>query len=151
MAKVGFEQLYEQLPGNKPNFEDVWRLAGGNPRILERLYENNWSGEAVVRELIDRKGLRVFVESLNEHEREPLAKALDDPDVLMSRDGIPLMNKLIELNLALEIPEWRDLTFWIDQPPPERDLELGIGKYVAWQTPIYREAIRRVLESSRRS
>ncbi|GAB6944277.1 ATP-binding protein [Vulcanisaeta sp. JCM 14467] len=146
MPREGFKQLYEQLPGNKPDFEDIWKLTGGNPRILERLYESNWSSDAVVRELIDRKGLRTFIESLNVHERELLAKAIDDPDTLMSRDGIPLMNRLIELNLALEIPEWRDLTFWIDQPPPERDPELGIGKYVAWQSPMHREAVRRVLE-----
>jgi hypothetical protein len=31
------------------------------------------------------------------------------------------------------------------KPPPERDPELGIGKYLAWQTPIYREAVRRAL------
>mgnify|MGYP001772883163 CR=1 FL=1 len=31
-------------------------------------------------------------------------------------------------------------------PPPEKSLELGIGKYVAWQTPLHREAIRKVLE-----
>jgi hypothetical protein len=36
-------------------------------------------------------------------------------------------------------------SFWIDQPPPERDPELGIGKNVAWQTPIHREAVRRAL------
>ena len=147
MPREGFRQLYEQLPGNKPNFEDIWKLTGGNPRILERLYESDWGGETVVRELIDRKGLRTFIESLNVHERELLAKALDDPDTLMSRDGIPLMNRLVELNLALEIPEWRDPWYWIDQPPPERDPELGIGKYVAWQSPLHREAVRRVLES----
>jgi len=26
-------------------------------------------------------------------------------------------------------------SFWVDQPPPERNPELGIGKNVAWQTP----------------
>jgi hypothetical protein len=40
----------------------------------------------------------------------------------------------------------RDPYFWIDQPPPERDPELGIGKNVAWQTPLHREAVRRALE-----
>jgi hypothetical protein len=38
----------------------------------------------------------------------------------------------------------RDSCFWVDQPPPERDPELG--KNAAWQTPIHREAVRRALE-----
>jgi len=35
---------------------------------------------------------------------------------------------------------------WIDVPPPERDPELGIGRYVAWRTPLHREAVRRAIE-----
>jgi len=35
----------------------------------------------------------------------------------------------------------------VDRPaPPERDLELGIGKHVAWHTPLHREAVRRALQ-----
>ena len=37
MTEDGFKQLYEQLPGSKPEFEEVWRLTGGNPAMLERL------------------------------------------------------------------------------------------------------------------
>ncbi len=42
----------------------------------------------------------------------------------------------------------RQERLWIDQPPPERDPELGIGKNVAWQTPIHREAVRRALRET---
>jgi len=31
------------------------------------------------------------------------------------------------------------------KPPPERDLELGVGRRVAWQTPLHREAVRLAL------
>ena len=34
----------------------------------------------------------------------------------------------------------------LDRPAPQRDPELGIGKYLAWQTPIHREAVRRALK-----
>jgi len=37
---------------------------------------------------------------------------------------------------------------WIDQPPPEKDLELGIGKKAAWHTPIHREAVRWALQEN---
>jgi len=35
-----------------------------------------------------------------------------------------------------------------DHPPPERDPELGISKYTAWQTPLHREAIGRALREA---
>ncbi len=65
----------------------------------------------------------------------------------MTRDGISLMNKLIEQNLIMEIPEWRDPWYWTGgEPPPQKDPELGIGKDLAWQTPLHREAVRRTLK-----
>ena len=38
ITKEGFRQLYEQLPGNKPDFDTTWQVTGGNPAMLERLY-----------------------------------------------------------------------------------------------------------------
>jgi hypothetical protein len=43
----------------------------------------------------------------------------------------------------------RKQVFWIDQSPPEKDSELGIGKNVAWQTPLHREAVKRALEETK--
>ena len=149
MPREGFRQLYEQLPGPKPEFDEIWRLTGGNPRMLAELYRVGWNQWEVINDLITGKNIKAFTASLGDGERKLLTNAIDDPDVLMSREGIPLMNKLVELNLVLEIPEWRDPKFWIDTPPPERDLELGIGEYVAWQSPMHREAVRKVLESMR--
>jgi hypothetical protein len=34
---------------------------------------------------------------------------------------------------------------WMDQPPPEEDPEIGVGRRVAWRTPLHREAVRRTL------
>jgi len=31
MPRDGFQELYERIPGNKPPFEEVWKLTGGNP------------------------------------------------------------------------------------------------------------------------
>ncbi len=58
-----------------------------------------------------------------------------------------LLNKLVELNLVIDDVPYRKDYLWIDQPPPEQDPELGIGEYVAWQSPMHRETVRRVLES----
>jgi len=38
---------------------------------------------------------------------------------------------------------------WIDEPSLEKDLELGVGKYIAWQIPLYREAVRKALKKYR--
>jgi hypothetical protein len=53
----------------------------------------------------------------------------------------------VERNLILYNIYERQQIFWVDTPPPERDPELGIGKNVAWQTPIHREAVKRVLDA----
>jgi len=57
MAREGFKQLYEQLPGEKPSFEEVWRVTGGNPRLLGILYEAGWDVDVVVERLVEEKEL----------------------------------------------------------------------------------------------
>jgi hypothetical protein len=55
------------------------------------------------------------------------------------------MEKLAEYNLIVDSIPRRENWLWIDQPPPEKDLEIGVGKRVAWQTPLHREAVKRAL------
>ncbi len=54
-----------------------------------------------------------------------------------------MWNVLTEKNLIVRVWD-RDLN-WVDTPPPERDVELEIGRHYAWQTPLHREAVRRAL------
>ena len=145
MPLGGFVELYGQLPGAKPPAEVAWRLTGGNPSLLSRLYEVGWDAEKALRGLITERDLLALASSLNEDEKALLRSAVDDPDVLMTREGAGLLHKLVDLNLVLNIPPWRDEDSWLDAPPPERDLELGVGRHVAWQTPLHREAVRRAL------
>jgi hypothetical protein len=144
MPREGFEQLYEKLPGHKPPFEDVWRLTGGNPGMLSRLYLINWSHDAVVTRLIREKRLTPdFIARW----RSWLEKAVEDPEALWSPDAPEeLIRQLVERNLIVYNIYEREQIFWVDQPPPEKDPDLGIGKYLAWQTPIHREAVRRTLK-----
>ncbi len=49
MNREGFKQLYEQVPGDKPGFDEVWRITGGNPRMLEELYGGaGWNSDRVI-------------------------------------------------------------------------------------------------------
>ncbi len=148
MPKEGFKQLYDALPGDKPPFEDAWKLSGGNPKALEELYRFKWSLDAVVKSIAVERGLDEWVSSLDDSSRALLGEVVNDPDVLFLRareEAVRrLRDQLVWRNLVIRIWD-REPYFWIDDPPPERDPELGIGKYYAWQTPLHREAVRRVL------
>jgi KaiC/GvpD/RAD55 family RecA-like ATPase len=148
MAREGFRELYDKIPGQKPPFEEVWRWAGGNPNALRRLYEAGWNVERVVDMFVKQKRLLAFINGLSSEERKWLLDAVEDPDTLYARGRIPLMERLVELNLLVDEMYPRRQYFWIDQPPPEKDPELGIGKNAAWQTPVHREAVRRALREA---
>jgi hypothetical protein len=146
MSRRGFEELYEKLPEPKPRLEDAWRLTGGNPEMLARLYELKWDVDAVIVRLIRAKELtKDFVKRWRPH----LERVVEDPQSLWEEDFPEgFREELIAKNLIVYNMYERDPRFWIDEPPPERDLELGIGKDVAWQSPLHREAVKRVLERS---
>lgn len=146
MAREGFKELYDQIPGGKPPFDEAWKLTGGNPRILSNLYQEEWNMRSIVKDIIRKRDIGRFIGSLSKEEIEALSKAVENPDVLMRKENIKLLDKLVELNLIIDNLYDREQHFWIDTPPPEMDLELGIGKYVAWQSPIHREAVRKVLD-----
>ncbi len=150
MCREGFKQLYDAIPDeNKPSYETVWRLVGGNPRLLRKLYEASWDSNTVVKSVVEEKKLDLFASTLSEEELEILKQVVEDPDHLVKRlrerAAQELERKLVELNLIMYMHD-RDEHLWIDTPPPERDLELGIGRFYAWQTPLHREAVRKALE-----
>ena len=143
MDRRGFRELYEKIPNPKPEFEDIWRLTGGNPDMLSKLYQAKWIVENVVSKLIEDKEI---TPSLTEKWRKHLETAVEDPDTLWSAyTPEELVRELIARNLIIYNMYRRKLEDWIDEPPQERDLELGIGRYVAWQTPLHREAVKRAL------
>jgi hypothetical protein len=146
MSKSGFTELYEKIPGSKLSSEDAWRLTSGNPRALSQLYRSEWSLDIVVNEVISSRSLHTLIRSLSENEKQWLFEATEDPDTLLRRERLELLSKLVELNMVTSEIAHRDPELWVDEPPPERDLALGIGKHVAWQTPLHREAVKRVLE-----
>jgi hypothetical protein len=145
MSRSGFGELYEKIPGRKLPLEDMWKITGGNPRMLAQLYEFKWDVELVVKNLAESKKLNILISSLSNDEKEWLSEAIIDPDSLLTRDRTPLLNKLVELNLIIDAVPERDQRIWIDVPPLEKDLELGIGKHIAWQIPLYKESIKKVL------
>ena len=116
--------------------------------MLAKLYQARWSVDEVIKSIITSKDLDTFILSLSAEERKWLLEAVENPDTLLAKEKLQLINKLIELNLITSSITYRDLELWIDQPPPQKDLELGIGKYIAWQTPLYREAVKKALQEA---
>jgi len=149
MSREGFSELYEVLKrvlSNMPSFDDVWLLTGGNPALFSRLCQVNWSVDTIVYALIEDKGI---TPSFTSKWRSWLERAVEDPDILWSPDTPrELIDELVEKNLIVYNMHRRLEYRWIDTPPPERDLALGIGRYVAWQTPLHREAVKRALQES---
>jgi hypothetical protein len=145
MSRKGFEELYSEVPGQKPRFDDVWRLTGGNPRALEMLYARDWRVDAVISMLIEGKGLVNLVSRW----RKWLELAVEDIDSV-SDPEFPeeLRNELIAKNMIVYPLGSRDPELWIDEPPPEKVPELGTGRCVAWQTPLHREAVKKALQSA---
>jgi energy-coupling factor transporter ATP-binding protein EcfA2 len=144
MSREGFGELYKQVPGPKPDIEEAWRLTGGNPEMLARLYQAKWDAGKTATKLAGSKELTAsFVEKW----RRWLEEAVEDPDTLWRADTPEeLVGELVARNLIVYNMYDREPWLYIDQPPPEKDLEIGIGKYVAWQTPLHREAVRKALE-----
>jgi len=150
MPREGFRELYNLLPELKPPLEDVWRLTGGNPKALEELYRENWSADRVTNKIILSRGVTyAFVSKWGRY----LEEAIEDPDSLWRGAGEveKLVEELVERNLIVFHLPPREEGYWVDEPPPERNPELGVGRYVAWQTPLHREAVRRALEQAQRS
>ena len=147
MSEKGFRELYECLSVNKPDFEQAWKLTGGNPGYIERLLRVNWNVDYVINSIIQRSNVtHTFVRKWRKH----LEEAINDPDYLWygPEEVEELAKELVERNLIVFNLPPRDQYMWIDTPPPEKDPEAGIGRHVAWQTPLHREAIRRVLGMS---
>ena len=122
------------------------RLAGVEGRLVE--FEERFVSfaDAVAKEIARERGVKALVKRWG----ADLEKAVEDPDYLWDKypETEVLINDLVEANLIVEVWE-RDPRAWIDQPPPERDPDLGIGRYFAWQTPLHREAVKKALESVR--
>jgi hypothetical protein len=88
MGREGFEELYRQVPGPKPDVEEAWRITGGNPGILADLYRAKWDVGAVVGGLARRRRLSAFLLSLSSEERGWLRQAVEDPDTLFARERL---------------------------------------------------------------
>jgi len=147
MDREGLSELYEQLPGDKPGLDTVWRVSGGNPRVLRVLYTMDWSIGDAVAWLVEEKSLATLLRGLQPESLEALRLLVEDPGAAEERvlGDRELLGLLVDHNLVSVIPERRE-SLWLDNVPPARDKALGIGGKLAWQTPLHRDAVAYVLQ-----
>ena len=155
LPRRDFEELYyrarELYPGPAPPFDEVWKLYGGNPRGLEELAKLGWDVDKYKRRLAALKGLESLVGLVKgRHLGELARRVVEDVDYLRLGEEpelLELADLLIRYNLVMELPRDLELGNEVDSSfePPPVDRELGVGKYYAWQVPVYKELFARAL------
>ncbi len=127
LPKDGFFEILEQL--SPPiDHEVLWRISGGNPRLIAELANLRWALDKLVEMYRDRvyKLLTMYRIPLDIARR--LARDPDaDPEYALRLEEIGLMIQLMRRAvLGTEVKE---------------DPELGIGKVWAWQVPLYKDIV----------
>jgi len=146
LSKDSFEDLFRRLnPPESVSFSDTWRLLGGNPRKLWELVKMySWDLESMTRDHYDRVR-RIVRRAVNMGLGDLLRRAAIDIaylDEAKGSDVEALIDFLVEENMIIEL----GLTIYGDRV--EQDLEIGVGRYYAWQIPMYRELVLKTLSSS---
>lgn len=148
LERRGFEDLFSQLnpPGNIL-FEDLWRILGGNPRkLIELTQDYMWS----INDMI-----KAYKIKLQEVVRDIYGVGLGE-ELRRTVDDIKYLDENInrKTRMLTEILEKHNLIlykYWIKMKGGEFievDDEIGLGKYYAWQTPLYREALKKILREN---
>ncbi|OYT47306.1 MAG: hypothetical protein B6U85_05605 [Desulfurococcales archaeon ex4484_42] len=145
LDRAGFKDLALRLgPPSSDAVEEVWRVAGGNPRaLIEVAIDYGWDVGRWLRDLGSRL-LSVVERVRHEGLVRELEMVIDDVDTIHldpSGGMIKLRNILIEENLILA--KYVN-TLTGEELVPSK--ELGIGRYYAWQLPAYRTILKSLLK-----
>ena len=131
------KRLLEALGAPRDLLDVLWKLTGGNPRSIVELWRGGWDVGAWVERV--SRSVRIALEDLLPTYGRELLEICRDIDAIASYPE--LRDRLIELNLVTPV----DRPCLGYTPPP--DPELGIGERYAWQLPVYREIVKRVVTS----
>ena len=148
LSREAFKELFTELkPPQNLDFEEVWRLLGGNPgKLVELATWHQWSLNRMIEEYRVRlfKHLSEVKERGLINELKMLVDDITEAEEVHSREMRNLIRLLEEKNLVI-YKYWTTLTGKeFKKPNPE----LGIGRYYAWQTPLYREILREIVSQA---
>jgi len=133
------QELLKALEAPPSISNRLYSLTGGNPRSIIELWRKNWKVKTWIQEI--EFNLKPFLEDLPRDLKEKLVKVIEDIDLVL--EDLTLRDRLLEANLIAPI----------DRPclgyTPEVNKELGIGEYYAWQIPVYKQVLCKLLSNDR--
>lgn len=146
LDRKSFEELFYKLnPPASVEYEDVWSLLGGNPRKLIDLAEQfKWDIDRMLKNHIPiaREIVRLTASKGLLKELKLLAEDIISAEKILSEKMIMIEEILEERNIIL-YKDW--ITITNNEIPPQP--EIGVGKHIAWQTPIYRDTIIKTIKN----
>ena len=144
LDKNAFKELFYQLkPPETLDFESVWRLLGGNPGKLIELCESyNWNTTKMITIYTERvrRVVREFIRKGLQSELEALIKDPDNADRILTDKMDKTIRILIKHNMLMRVG-----LLLINLQKPKPDLEIGLGEHFAWQVPMYKDIMKRIL------
>ena len=146
LEKNAFKELFYKLnPPENVCFENVWQLFGGNPgKLVELAIRYDWALKSIIDTYRDT--LEQIVREIIGHGlKKELELVLEDVDSIYEKPNkrmLELKEMLVERNLII-YKKRKDLC----ERYVKINQELGIGKYFAWQVPMYRIIMRNILSA----
>ncbi len=139
-----FQELTKQLnPPSKDIVDKVWELTGGNPsKLLEIALIHKWNVNLWFEHLEERIE-EIFDRIRRENLIKELILLLEDPDIIHKQTTQ-------ELYKLYEILEYESLMMYVGYSlitgkRIQKQPELGIGQYYAWQIPAYRVVFLKIM------
>jgi len=144
LPKQPYLKLTQQLnPPDKNTAEKTWNLTGGNPRkLIEIAIKHKWNTQTWLKHL-EQQLLDTIRKIKAQNLLKELQQIIEDPDNIYHQ-ATPNMNKLYELLTEENLVIYKYINT-IDNKQIPKNIELGIGKYYAWQIPAYKKVIERIL------
>ncbi|RLE56585.1 MAG: hypothetical protein DRJ40_05490 [Thermoprotei archaeon] len=138
-----YELVQELKPPNLNLREELWRVTGGNPRaLIEIAHVHRWDIGSWLNTL-ERRLTKVLTTIRSRNLENELMKAIEDPDTVHT-EATPRTEQLQQILTEENLLIYKYVTTLHNTEVPS-DLELGIGKYYAWQIPAYRDILKKLL------
>ncbi len=133
--------LLEKLHAPRDRFEEIIEYTGGNPRSVIELWRLSWNTSFWFKKYLEV--VRSVLETMDRELISYLEYVIEDPDYL-SKTPSSLYNMLLEYNIVIELP-LKELRI---ANKPVKDLDLGIGERYAFQLPIYRYVLKKLVDEN---
>lgn len=139
LNKKSFEQLLLEL-NCLINFETLWKLTGGNPRAIYELFSYKWNLEMWLNRMIETTSsvLKEFCRIRNIALTKVFEEIKEKINKIDELEMHPIWDLLLKYNIVTQL-----YSKWLDEKPRKT---YWIGKYAAFQMPVYYWIIKSFIE-----